>query len=262
VSDSFRAIEREVVSCRRCPRLVAWREEAARHPPRRFRGKRYWSRPLPAFGNPKAGILLVGLAPAAHGGNRTGRIFTGDESGNFLYRALHAAGFSNRPVSVRRGDGLTLSGALLSAACRCPPPANKPLPSELENCREYLERELSLMPRPRVLVALGAIAFRTCLLILQREGGPLPRPLPRFSHGARYGIGGDVLLASYHPSQQNTFTGKLTPPMLRSVLRRALREAEKLGSTSPRPSRSAARPAFRSDRPFGRSKRAPGRPSR
>src|SRR5438105_12318823 len=166
----LRRLESRVVSCRRCPRLVAWREEAARRVPRRFRGEKYWSRPLPAFGNPAARLLIVGLAPAAHGGNRTGRIFTGDESGNFLFRALHAVGLSNRPRSLHRGDGLELRGALLSAACRCAPPANRPLPIELENCREYLERELSLLARPRVLVALGALGFETILRALAASG--------------------------------------------------------------------------------------------
>jgi uracil-DNA glycosylase family 4 len=214
-----------VVSCRRCPRLVAWREEAARRAPRRFRGETYWQRPLPAFGNPHARLLIVGLAPAAHGGNRTGRIFTGDESGNFLFRAIHAVGLSNRPESVRAGDGLELHGALLTAAVKCAPPDNRPLPVEFENCREYLIEEASLIARPRVLVALGGLAFESCLLALAETGAPRPRPKPRFAHGARYEIGDAVLYASYHPSQQNTFTGRLTQPMLRAVLRRAAREA-------------------------------------
>jgi uracil-DNA glycosylase family 4 len=212
------------VSCRRCPRLVAWREEAARRAPRRFRGETYWSRPLPAFGNPAARLLIVGLAPAAHGGNRTGRIFTGDESGNFLFRALHAVGLSNQPESVRAGDGLDLFGALLTAAVKCAPPDNRPLPAEFTNCREYLFREIELLPSPRVLVALGGLAFESCLAALGEWGAALPRPRPRFAHGVRYRIGGDVLYASYHPSQQNTFTGRLTQRMLRAVLRLAARE--------------------------------------
>jgi uracil-DNA glycosylase family 4 len=223
------SIERDVVVCRRCPRLVRWREESARHPPRRFAGERYWARPLPAFGDPAARILLVGLAPAAHGGNRTGRIFTGDESGRFLFAALHAVSLANQPVSIRRGDGLRLSGALVTAACRCAPPANRPLPGELENCREYLIRELAVLSRPRILVALGGLAFTACLAALAEEGAPIPRPRPRFAHAAGYRIGEDRLLASYHPSQQNTFTGKLTPAMLRAVLRKAARVAA--GST-------------------------------
>jgi uracil-DNA glycosylase family 4 len=169
--------------------------------------------------------LIVGLAPAAHGGNRTGRIFTGDESGNFLFRAIHAVGLSNRPESIRAGDGLELSGALLTAAVKCAPPDNRPLPEEFGNCREYLIREIELLERPKVLVALGGLAFDSCLLALAEAGAPHRRPRPRFSHGARYAIGDSVLYASYHPSQQNTFTGKLTQRMLRAVLRRAANEA-------------------------------------
>jgi len=204
---------------------VAWRELSARNPPRRFRDETYWARPIPALGDARARILIVGLAPAAHGGNRTGRMFTGDESGNFLFRALFEAGLANRPESRRRGDGLRLSGALVSAACRCAPPGTRPLPEELDNCREYLERELALLPTGTTLVALGGLAFAACLRVLEQAGVKLPRPRPRFAHGAEYRIGGQVLLASYHPSQQNTFTGKLTKPMLSAVLRRAVKEA-------------------------------------
>jgi len=227
-----------VVACRRCPRLVAWRELAAQSPPRRFRGVTYWARPLPAFGDPRARILIVGLAPAAHGGNRTGRMFTGDESGNFLFRALFEAGLASQPESRRSDDGLELIGALISAACRCAPPDNRPTPEEQENCREYLERELALLPQPTVLVALGALAFAACLKVLARAGGERPRPLPRFAHGAVYAIGTYKLLASYHPSQQNTFTGKLTPVMLRDVMERAVEEAKTVAvvNPSPRPS--------------------------
>jgi len=227
---AFERIESDVVACRRCPRLNAWREEAARNPPRRFAGETYWARPVPAFGDPLGRILLVGLAPAAHGGNRTGRIFTGDESGRFLFSALHAVGLANQPESIAPGDGLELSGALITATARCAPPANRPLPSELDNCREYMRRELAIVPRPRVLVALGAIAFASCLSILADEGTPIPHPRPRFAHGARFSVGEDVLLATYHPSQQNTFTGKLTQGMLRAVLRRAVREAARMGA--------------------------------
>lgn len=222
----FRRLEHEIVSCGRCPRLVLWREEAAKNPPRRFRGESYWARPLPAFGDPNASILIVGLAPAAHGGNRTGRLFTGDESGNFLFSALYAVGLSSRRESRRAGDGLELRGALLTAACRCAPPGNRPLPGEFENCQGFLERELALLPSGAVLVALGALAFDACLKVLARKGLPLPRPKPRFSHGAAFRIGGYRLLASYHPSQQNTFTGKLTQSMLRSVFRRAVHEGQ------------------------------------
>jgi len=243
-AEDFEGIEREVISCRRCPRLVAWREEVARHPPKRFRGEEYWARPLPAFGDPAARLLIVGLAPAAHGGNRTGRIFTGDESGNFLFRALHCVGLANRPESVRAGDGLELYGALLSAAVRCAPPGNRPLPEEFANCRGYLEREFGLAA-PRVLVALGSLAFKTCLAVLAASGTPIPRPRPRFAHGASYRIGAYWLFAAYHPSQQNTFTGKLTQTMLRRVFRRARREAETLTvgrGPLPKPSPSRARP--------------------
>jgi len=219
-------IQSEVVVCRRCPRLVAWREAVAVHPPRRFAGQIYWARPLPAFGDTSARILIVGLAPAAHGGNRTGRMFTGDESGNFLYSALHAVGLANQPRSVHPGDGLKLSSALISAACRCAPPDNRPTPQEFDNCRGYLEREVALLPRPRVLVALGALGFDACLRALAASGAPLARPRPRFAHGAVYPIGEDRIVATYHPSQQNTFTGKLTQRMLRSVLRRAIRESQ------------------------------------
>ncbi len=228
---AFETLEREVVSCRRCPRLVLWRKEAAKNPPRRFRGESYWARPLPAFGDPKARVLIVGLAPAAHGGNRTGRLFTGDESGNFLFSALYAASLCSRPESRQAGDGLELRGALLSAACRCAPPGNRPRPEEFENCRGYLERELALLPSGTVLVALGALAFDACLKVLAARGLPLPRPRPRFSHGAQWRIGGYRLLASYHPSQQNTFTGKLTQPMLRSVFRRAVRAAKRMAES-------------------------------
>lgn len=216
-------IEREVVACIRCPRLVLWREEAARHPPKRFRGQTYWAKPIPAFGDPEARILVVGLAPAAHGGNRTGRMFTGDESGNFLFRALHAVGLANQPVSLAPGDGLELSGALLTAAVRCAPPDNRPLPEEFDACREYIRRERAAMPSARVLVALGAFAFETCLATLAEAGETIPRPKPKFSHGAEVVIGGFRLFATYHPSQQNTFTKKLTQPMLQDVLRRAIR---------------------------------------
>lgn len=211
---------------------MKWRELSAQDPPRRFRGETYWARPLPAFGDTRASILVVGLAPAAHGGNRTGRIFTGDESGNFLFRAMYEAGLANQPDSLRRGDGLKLSGALVSAAARCAPPGNRPLPQELDNCREYLARELSLLPPAAVLVALGALAFDACLKVLAQTGCEMPRPRPRFAHGAVFRVGSHALLASYHPSQQNTYTGKLTPPMLRKVLLRAAREAPETGDPS------------------------------
>ncbi len=222
----FARIEREVVSCRRCPRLVAWREAVAANPPRRYREEAYWARPLPAFGDPAALLLLVGLAPAAHGGNRTGRLFTGDASGDFLFRALHAEGLANRSDSRHAADGVALSGALLTVACRCAPPANRPTPDEFARCRKYLEREIDLVAGPRVLVAFGALAFGQCLRALRVSGPRSPRP--RFSHGVRVRIGLRTLYGSYHPSQQNTFTGRLTQSMLRQILRRARREAEKI----------------------------------
>jgi len=219
--DPLRQLTREIETCRDCPRLVAWREEAARHPPRRFSGETYWAKPVPAFGDPGARILIVGLAPAAHGGNRTGRVFTGDASGDFLFPALHAAGLANQPESRRAGDGLRLSGALVSAAVRCAPPDNRPLPAEFEACREYLTREAAALPKAKVWVALGALAFETCLAVLAGAGEPVPRPRPRFAHGALFRIGSVRLFAAYHPSQQNTFTGKLTEPMMDAVFRRA-----------------------------------------
>ena len=222
-----------LVACRRCPRLVAWREEAARNPPRRFAGQKYWGKPVPAFGDPAGRILIVGLAPAGNGANRTGRMFTGDESGNFLFEALHAVGLANQPDSVARGDGLALHGALLSAACRCAPPGNKPRPEELENCRGYLEEDFARLASPRVLVALGATGFDACLRVLAASGAKIPKPKPRFAHGARFRIGEDEVFATYHPSQQNTFTGKLTQRMLRGVLRRAVRAANKAPSSVP-----------------------------
>ncbi len=223
--ESLEQIEREVVACRRCPRLVRWREGAQLKAPRRFRGEKYWSRPLPAFGDGSPRILLVGLAPAANGGNRTGRFFTGDESGNFLFEALHAAGLANQPRSLHAGDGLELSGALLTAACRCAPPDNRPTPKEFSACRPFLVRELRLLAPGGAIVALGSLAFSGALAALVEIGATLPKPKPRFAHGAHYSVGGFSLLGSYHPSQQNTFTGRLTQGMLRGVLRRAVRAA-------------------------------------
>jgi uracil-DNA glycosylase family 4 len=194
---------------------------AAKNPPKRFRGEPYWAKPLPAFGDPNARLLVVGLAPAAHGGNRTGRIFTGDASGDFLFRALFETGFSNQPVSVSRGDGLALSGALVTAAARCAPPDNRPTPEEFENCRPYLAREIAALRNLRVIVALGALAFDASLRALRAAGYDIPRPRPKFEHGGEIQIGPYTVLGSYHPSQQNTFTGKLTREMLQSVFQRA-----------------------------------------
>ncbi len=205
------ALASEIVECRRCPRLVQWREQVAREKRAAFRDWEYWGRPVPGFGDPAARVLLLGLAPAAHGANRTGRMFTGDRSGDFLYAALHATGFANQPTSVARGDGLALTDCYITAGVRCAPPANKPLPSERDNCREWLDRELAPLVRARVIVCLGKFAWDLVA----------PRPLPKFGHGAEVQSGRYTLLGCFHPSQQNTFTGKLTAPMIEAVLRRA-----------------------------------------
>jgi len=217
----------EVESCVRCPRLVAWREAAAQNPPRRFRGQRYWARPLVGFGDPQAGVVIIGLAPAAHGGNRTGRIFTGDRSGDWLFAALHRAGFANQPESTGRGDGLRLTGAYVTAVNRCPPPGNKPTPIERDNCLPYLVRELQLLREARVLLALGRYAWDGALLAL-RQLGLTARPKPRFEHGAETRVGPYTLLGCFHPSQQNVFTGKLTDEMGDAVLARARTLAKSL----------------------------------
>jgi uracil-DNA glycosylase family 4 len=214
-------LERRVVACARCPRLVAWREEAAANPPLRYRADDYWARPLPGFGDPGARLVVVGLAPAAHGGNRTGRMFTGDRSGDWLYGALHRAGFANQPTSEHRDDGLELDGAFVTAVVRCAPPANRPAPSERDNCLPYLVEELSLLARARVVLALGAFAWDGALRAFRDLGHEIPRPRPRFAHAAELAVGPYVLLGSYHVSQQNTFTGKLTREMLDAVFARA-----------------------------------------
>jgi len=215
------ALTEEIVACRRCPRLVEWRERVAREKVRRFRDQPYRGRPVPGFGDPDARVLIVGLAPAAHGGNRTGRVFTGDASGDFLFPQLHAVGMANRALSERADDGLALTGAYVAAAVRCAPPANKPLPSERDNCAPYLARELALLEGVRVIVALGAYAWESAFRAIASVTGDDTRPRPRFGHGAEARAGGYRVLGSYHPSQQNTFTGRLTPPMLRDVLARA-----------------------------------------
>ena len=211
------ALTAEIVVCRRCPRLVAWREQVAREKVARFRDETYWSRPVPGFGDPGARILLVGLAPAAHGGNRTGRVFTGDASGDFLFAALHRAGLANQPESRRADDGLALIDTYVAAAVRCAPPANKPLPEERDRCAPYLERELALLDRVRVIVGLGAYGWDAAVRALAANGHTVGTK-PRFGHGANADIGPYRLIGTYHPSQQNTFTGKLTPPMLDDVL--------------------------------------------
>ena len=211
-----------IVRCRRCPRLVAHREAAGAPPPPRYAGQRYWARPLPGFGDPCARLLLVGLAPAAHGGNRTGRMFTGDRSGDWLFEALHHAGFANQPTSVDREDGLRLLDAYITATIRCAPPLNKPSLDEVKRCEPYLLEELRLLDRVRVVVGLGRIGWQAYLRTRRRLGLSRPTGTPRFGHATATEFGdGVTLLASYHPSQQNTFTGKLTRPMLRGVFHQA-----------------------------------------
>ena len=218
--DSLRRVTDEVVTCTRCPRLVAWREQAARERPARYRDDDYWARPLPGFGDPKASLLVVGLAPAAHGGNRTGRIFTGDRSGDWLYRAMHRAGYANRSTSVALDDGLRLTDAYVAAVVRCAPPGNRPMPDERDNCIEYLERELRLLRRLKVAVALGSFAWDGFIRAAAALGHPV-RPKPRFGHAVKATVGPWTLIGSYHPSQQNTFTGVLTEAMLDVVFARA-----------------------------------------
>jgi uracil-DNA glycosylase len=207
-------LQREVVSCRRCPRLVAWREKVAREKRAAYSGEEYWGRPVPGFGDPDAHVVVFGLAPAAHGANRTGRYFTGDRSGDFLFAALHRAGFASKPVSRSRDDGLALYNAWISAAVRCAPPENRPTPAERDTCLPYAARELELLGA-KVVVCLGAFAWDAALRLYR------VRPKPKFAHGAEYREGAVTLLGCYHPSQQNTFTGVLTPAMLDAVLARA-----------------------------------------
>jgi uracil-DNA glycosylase family 4 len=218
------ALAAEISACRRCPRLVRWREQVARERRAAFAGERYWGRPLPGFGDPDARLLVFGLAPAAHGGNRTGRVFTGDRSGDFLFSGLWRAGFANQPTSSSLHDGLVLHEAWIAAAVRCPPPANRPTAAERENCLPWSVRELELLPAVRTMLCLGAFAWGDALRLsaaLEDPPSPVPRPRPRFGHGSEVTVGRYTLLGSYHPSQQNTFTGKLTKRMLDSVLQRA-----------------------------------------
>jgi uracil-DNA glycosylase len=221
-ADALADLTAEIVACRRCPRLVAWREQVAREKVARFREETYWGRPVPGFGDPAARILVVGLAPAAHGGNRTGRVFTGDASGDFLFSAMHAVGLANQPIGRHADDGLALRGAYIAAAVRCAPPANKPTPLERATCQPFLVRELALLADVRVLVALGAIAWESGFRTIAALTGDDARPRPKFGHGATARAGGYEVIGSYHPSQQNTFTGKLTQPMLRDVLGTAI----------------------------------------
>jgi uracil-DNA glycosylase len=225
----------EVSRCRRCPRLVQWREQVADERRAAFTHEEYWGRPLPGFGDPAARMLVFGLAPAAHGANRTGRMFTGDRSGDFLFAALFRAGFANQPTSVRRDDGLRLRGAWIGAAVRCAPPANRPTPAEREQCLPWSVRELRLLRDVRTILCLGAFAWDAALRLLAASANPpaaLPRPRPAFGHAAEFRADRYTLLGCYHPSQQNTFTGKLTEPMIDVVLGRARELTESAASGS------------------------------
>ena len=217
------ALRAEITACRACPRLVEWREQVAREKRAAFRAEEYWGRPVPGFGDPRARILLLGLAPAAHGANRTGRVFTGDRSGDFLFAALHRVGLANRPESVRAGDGLRLRDAWVTAAVRCAPPDNAPTPTERDTCRPFLHRELEALGRLRVVVALGGFAYDAAWAALRAVAdSTVPARRPRFGHGVEVDCGTVTLIAAYHPSQQNTFTGRLTPEMFDAVLVRAV----------------------------------------
>jgi uracil-DNA glycosylase family 4 len=218
---ALEALEAEIVACRRCPRLVAWREQVARERVLRYRDETYWGRPAPGFGDPDARLLIVGLAPAAHGANRTGRVFTGDASGDFLWAALHRLGLADRASSRRADDGLTLTGVRIAAAVRCAPPANKPTVVERDTCAPFLGREIEILDEVRVILALGQFGWNAVLRVLALAGASVPVPRPRFGHGAAARIGRLTLVGSYHPSQQNTFTGKLTVPMFDAVLAQA-----------------------------------------
>jgi len=218
------ALTNQIVQCRACPRLVEWREQVAREKRAAFRTEEYWGRPVPGFGDPGARLLLVGLAPAAHGGNRTGRVFTGDRSGDFLFASLFRTGFANQPESVAADDGLELIDAYVAAAVRCAPPANKPTPEERDTCMQYLVRELQLLTRVRVIVVLGAFGYEatwTTLRAAALPGVALPARRPRFAHGLEVDCGAVTVVGAFHPSQQNTFTGRLTPDMLDAVFLRA-----------------------------------------
>jgi uracil-DNA glycosylase len=214
-------LEARVVECRRCPRLVAWRERVALERRAAYADWTYWGRPVPGFGDPAARVLVLGLAPAAHGGNRTGRVFTGDRSGDFLFSSLWRCGLASQPVSRHRGDGLRLRDCWVAAAVRCPPPGNRPTPAERDRCLPYAAAELQLLDRVRVIVCLGAFAWDAALRVRAALGRPAPRPRPRFGHGAELPDPHWPLLGCFHPSQQNTFTGKLTPEMTDAVFRRA-----------------------------------------
>jgi uracil-DNA glycosylase family 4 len=217
----LRALTGEIVTCRACPRLVEWRERVAREKRAAFRDEAYWGRPVPGFGDPAARVVIVGLAPAAHGGNRTGRVFTGDRSGDWLFGSLHRTGFANQPFSTAADDGLVLTDAYVAAAVRCAPPDNKPTPVERDRCLPYLVRELELLGDVRVVVTLGGFAYTAVAQVLAALGSPLPTPRPKFAHGLEVPTATGVVIGCYHPSQQNTFTGRLTEPMLDAVFLRA-----------------------------------------
>ena len=219
---SLTVLQQHVADCRKCARLVTYRERIAKEKRRQYRDWTYWGRPVPGFGDPGARLFVVGLAPAAHGGNRTGRVFTGDRSGDWLYEALHAFGFANQPTSTHKGDGLRAKDCYIAAVVRCAPPGNKPLPKEFDTCQPYLTEELQLLKHVKVVVVLGKIAFDHYLKACRSLGHELQKPVPRFGHGVVYRLPwGVTLIGSYHPSQQNTFTGKLTRPMFHSVFRKA-----------------------------------------
>ncbi|MBI3799540.1 MAG: uracil-DNA glycosylase [Deltaproteobacteria bacterium] len=226
--NSLTQIQRRIICCSLCPRLVAHREQVAREKVKRYRDWDYWGRPVPSFGDPQAQLLIIGLAPAAHGGNRTGRVFTGDRSGDWLYEALYTAGFANQPTSVHKEDGLQLRGCYITAAVHCAPPDNKPLPEEFNACRPYLLQELTLLAQVRVVIALAQIAFAAYLTARRQLGLPVPSPVPRFGHGQLFSLNGIFLLGSYHPSQQNTFTGRLTREMFQAIFRDARKLVEKV----------------------------------
>ena len=221
MTGALAALHSQIVDCRRCPRLVGWREQVAREKRAAFADQQYWGRPIPGFGDPAAALVIVGLAPAAHGGNRTGRVFTGDRSGDFLFAGLHRAGYANQPSSEHVDDGLELTGCFISPAVRCAPPANKPLPSERDNCAPWFHQELALLPAARVLFCLGAFAWEQALRARTAFGEPLVKPRPRFGHGAVAPGDRFTLVGCYHVSQQNTFTGVLTEEMFDAALQRA-----------------------------------------
>ncbi|WP_374204883.1 uracil-DNA glycosylase [Pseudonocardia sp. WMMC193] len=223
---SLAVLDAQVAECRACPRLVEWREQVAREKRAAFRDWTYWGRPVPGFGPPDARLLIVGLAPAAHGANRTGRMFTGDRSGDVLYAALHAVGLANQPTAVHKDDGLALRGTRITAPVHCAPPANKPTPQERNACRHWLDAELALLrPTLRAVVVLGGFGWQALLPVLEENGWPVPRPRPKFGHGAHFQTADLHVFGSYHVSQQNTFTGRLTPAMLEEVLGEAGRAA-------------------------------------